>query len=123
MGTLTNSEIGSIVYNLITGIPVGISGLLPTLVNQQIYFAEQVTGYDISPSAIEEKYQPAILDLTCANVLSLMESQGLGTKSVQIGELSLTKGMVEGTSLFYKNLGMEKLNSLGTTISYYKAND
>lgn len=120
MGALTNAEIGSIVYSMIAGIPVGVSGVLTTLVNQQVYFAEQYTGNTIGTTAIAEMYQPAIIDLTASQVLSLMEAQGIGTKSVSIGELSLTKGMVDGTSAAFKTMGIEKLKAIGTKMNYYQ---
>jgi len=120
MGALSNSEIGSVVYNMVENIPVGISGIMTTIVNQQIYFAEQYTGDSISESAVDEKYQPAIISLTASNVLSLMESQGIGTKSVKIGELSITKGMQEGTSVSLRNDGMQKLDIHGKKINFYQ---
>ena len=49
-----------------------------------------------------------------------MEAQGLGTKSVKIGELSITKGMQEGTSNSFRDLGMSQLNSLGKGMSFYQ---
>ena len=120
MTTLTNIEIGSVVYAMITGIPVGISGILPTIVNQQIYFAEQFTGNSIDVSAVSEAYQPAIINLTAGNVMELMEAQGIGTKSVKIGELSISKGMQEGTSINLKLDGINKLKAIGERISYYQ---
>ncbi len=120
MATLTNAELGSVIYNLISNISTGVSGTLPFLVNQAVYTAENYTGNDIPVTAIPETYQPAIISLTIANVLSLMESQGIGTKSVQIGELSISKGMVDGTSESYKKLGFSQLNDLGMHMSYYQ---
>lgn len=122
MASLSNIEVGSIVYNLISNIPTGISGLLVNgfLTNQAVYIAENFTGNDISTSAIIDAYQPAIISLTISNVLSLMESQGIGTKSVSIGELSVTKGMVDGTSESYKKVGLNLLTDLGYHISTYQ---
>jgi hypothetical protein len=121
MASLTNIQIGSIVLSMVENVSAGISGILPTIVNQQVYFAEQFTGDSIG-TLIEDKYQPAIISLTVGNVLGLMEGQGMGTKSVKIGELSIDKGMVEGTSKYFINDGMLKLRILGEKISFYKAN-
>ena len=121
MTTLTNAEIGSVVWNLIPNITVGVSGTLAFLVNQAVYTAENFTGDAIGISTISDKYQPSIINLTISNVLSLMESQGLGTKSVSIGELSITKGMVDGTSQSYKDLAFSQLNELGHHMSYYQS--
>ena len=89
MVSLSNIELGSYIYSLVSNIPVGVSGLLVNgfLVNQAVYTAENYTGNDINVSSIGEPYQPAIISLTLSNIISLMESQGIGTKSVSIGEL------------------------------------
>ena len=120
MVSITNAEVGSIVYNLIDNIPTGISGTLSMLATQAINSANNFTGESVSPSAITDAFQPAIIHLTIANTLKLMESQGLGTKSVKIGELSITKGMKEGTSSDFENLGYRELNQIGQHISYYQ---
>lgn len=123
MTTYTSAEIGSIVYNLISNVPVGISGLLVNgfITNNQVYFAEQLTGNTIGTTSISEVYQPGITNLTIANVLGLMESQGIGTKSVSIGELSITKGMVDGTSTSFYNDGINRLKAIGERMSFYQS--
>lgn len=120
MTTLTDIQIGSIVSGMVDNIPAGISGLLTTIVDQQIYFAEQFTGDSIGTTAVVTTYQPAIISLSTANVLELMEAQGLGTKSVSIGELKISKGMVEGTSKSLKQDGLSKLKEIGQHMSYYQ---
>ena len=120
MATLTNIELGSIVYNLIENIPTGISGTLPFLVNQAVYQAENYTGNDIPVDSIADSYQPVVINLSISQVLSQMEAQGLGTKSVKIGELSITKGLQEGTSASFKQLALTQLNDLGHKTSYYQ---
>jgi len=120
MTTLTDVQIGSIVSGMISNIPVGISGLLTTIVDNQVYFAQTLTGVTISVSSIPEVYQPGITSLSIANVLKLMEAQGIGTSSVKIGELSITKGMSQGTSKEWKEWGIEQLNTGGEVISYYQ---
>jgi hypothetical protein len=122
MTALTNAEIGSVVLGIIDNVPAGISGLITTLVNQQIYFAEQLTGNTIG-TTVADAYQPAIINLTIGNVLSLMEAQGMGTRSVSIGELSLTKGMQEGTSKEFRDLGIKQLQEIGQRMSYYQCWD
>ena len=120
MAALSNTEIGSIVYGMIDGISVAVSGVLTSLVNQSVYTAENYTGNDISVTSIDEKYQPAVTNLTVSNVLSTMEAQGIGTKSVSVGELKITKGMVEGASQNFSNLAFSQLNGLGHSTSYYQ---
>lgn len=121
MASLSNAEIGSVVYNLVENIPTSISGnTLVFLVNQSIYQAENYTGTNIPETAVEDKYQPAIVNLTISQVLGQMEAQGLGTKSVTIGELSVTKGMVDGSSQNFKQLAIQQLKDLGHNMSYYQ---
>jgi len=122
MGNLTNIEIGSIVYNLLSDIPVGISGLLinGTLVNQEIYFAEQVTGDSIG-TTVAEVYQPAIISLTVASVSELMESQGIGAQNISIGDISVNTGGQQGSSKSMREDGIRKLKAIGERISYYQA--
>ena len=119
MASLTNVEVGSIVYNLVSNIPTGISGTLPYLATLAVYKAQNYTGNTISDQAIGESYQPAIINLTISQVLKQMEAQGLGTQSVKIGELSITKGMKQGTSSDYEQMGVDELNNLGHKTSYY----
>ena len=120
MGALTNLEIGSIVCNLVENIPSTISGTLVNIVNNQVYFAEIITGNDISVSSIEEKYQPGIISLTISSIMGLMGAQGIGTKSVKIGELSIMKGMNESSAKEWRDIGLEQLKSIGERISSYQ---
>lgn len=121
MVSLTNIELGSVVYNLIDNIPIGISGVLPFLVNQAVYTAENYTGVDIPVDSIADTYQPAVMNLTISQILGQMEAQGIGTKDVKIGELSISKGMQQGTSKSYSMLAFKQLNDLGHQISSYQA--
>lgn len=120
MVSLTNIELGSIVYNLIDNIPTGISGTLPYLVEQEVHNAENIIGDTIGITAIGDTYQPAIISLTMGNVLGMMEAQGMGTKSVSIGELSIAKGIVEGTSKTFTSDGHSKLRALGEQTKFFQ---
>lgn len=125
MVSVTNQEVSDLVYNMITGIPVGISGVLLDLTNQSIYTAENIIEINIPILSIADAYQPGITNLTAGTVLSLMESQGIGTKSVNIdGAIQFSKGIVEGTSASLKELGLKQLNDVarivGDTIYSYQ---
>ena len=121
MGTLTNLEIGSVVLGLVEGVSASISGLLVNLVNNNVYTAESITGNNIPVTAIGEAYQAGITSMTIGNVLSLMSSQGIGTKAVKIGELSITKGMNEDSPQAWINLGLSQIKNIGERVSYYQA--
>ena len=120
MAALTDIEIGSIVLGIVENVPAGISGLMTTIVDQQIYFAEQVTGNSIGTTAVAEAYQPGIISLTIGNIMGLMSAQGVGTKSVKIGELAISKGLDESSSTSWTNLGMEQIKRIGERMSYYQ---
>ena len=120
MATLTNIEIGSVVLGIVENVPAGITGLITTVVNQQVYFAETMTGDTIGTTAIAEAYQPGIISLTVGNVLGLMSAQGLGTKSVKIGELSIAKGMNEQSASDWTNLGIKQIEALGEPVKFYQ---
>ena len=120
MASLTNLEIGSIVVTLIENVPAAISGLTATLVNNNVYFANQITNSSIGVDSIPENYQAGITSMTIGDVLGLMSAQGIGTKSVKIGELSIAKGMNESSSQSWKDLGLQQIKRIGETISSYQ---
>ena len=120
MGALTNLEIGSVVVTLVEGIPTAISGLTATLVNNNVYLANLITGNSISVDAITDEYQPGVTNMTIGDVLGLMGAQGIGTKSVKIGELAITKGMNDMSSQSWKDMGIEQLKRIGEDISWYQ---
>ena len=125
MGNLSNIQIGSIVLNMVEGIPSTISGAtLWDMVDNEVYFAEQLTGDSISTSTIANKYQPAIISLTVASVLRMMELQGADVSSIHLGDFSVSKGRGSSTETIAEKMvedGIRKLEVLGNKIGYYKA--
>ncbi len=121
MAALNNVGIGSVILNMVTNVPTNISGAaLWNMVDQNVYFAEQFTGDTIGAS-VANVYQPAVISLTVGDVVNLMEMQGLGTKTVKIGDMWVTKGISEMSSKQWKDNGMDKLRNLGENITFYKA--
>jgi len=120
MTAYSDVQIGSIVFSWIDNIPAGISGILPIIVDQQVSFSEVMTGNTIGTTSIIEQYQPAIFCLTIAAVLKAMEAQGILSKSISIGELSVTKGMSEGTSKEWREWGIDQLKNIGERVSFYQ---
>ena len=125
MGNLTNVQIGSVVLGMIEEVPSTISGaVLWNMVDNETYFAENLTGDTISVTAIGEKYQPSIISLTAASVLRMMEMQGVDVSSLRLGDFSIGKGASSSTSSAADKLredGIMKLESLGNEINFYKA--
>ncbi|MHA1868753.1 MAG: hypothetical protein ACTSXD_11975 [Candidatus Heimdallarchaeaceae archaeon] len=124
MGNLTNKEIGSVVLGMIESVPSTISGaVLWNMVDNEIYFAESLTGDSIGTS-VSKKYQPAIISLTAAAVLRMMEMQGADVSSLKLGDFSIGKGTSSSTSITSTKLkedGLRKLESLGFNMNFYKA--
>jgi len=58
--------------------------------------------------------------LTIGNVLGVMGAQGMGTNSVKIGELAISKGMNTQSSQEWKQLGLSQIKQIGEKISYYQ---
>lgn len=123
MPDLTNVEIGSVVWNMIENVPTYVSGTLLQTTNNEIYFAEQLTGNTIG-TTVAEQYQPAIISLVASAVLRMMELQGADVSSIHLGDFSISKGGGSSTSLMserFREDGIQKLDSLGFKINYYKA--
>lgn len=125
MGNLTDVQIGSIVYNMIDNIPTAISGgVIYNMVDNEVFNAENITGDSISVSSIGEIYQPAIISLTAAGVLRMMEMQGADVSSIRLGDFSIGKGASSSTSVTSEKMredGLRKLNALGQEINVSKA--
>jgi len=124
MVTLDNIGIGSIILNMIENVPSYISGTtLHNMIDNERYNAENRTCDDI-PSDIPEKYQPAIISLSAAAVVNLMEMQGTDSKSIKLGDFNITKGggsSSEVTASSLREDGLRKLDELGYCMHYYKA--
>ena len=109
------------VFNSISPMPGGISGLLVTLVDNNRFFVEQYTGDSIG-SVIAERYQSPITNLTTANVIKLMAVQDFGVQSVSVGDLSTNNSNLMVMAKEFETRGMEELKSLDIgTIKYFKA--
>ena len=114
------------VLNIVENVPSYISGapLLQIIDNERL-FIESYTGQTIGSTAIAEKFVPALVDLSCSRVLTLMEVQGTDASSISLGDLSINKGKASATMSAgeYFNLsGMEKLKRLGKISNFYKVN-
>ncbi len=125
MGNLTNIQIGSIIINQIDNFPIALSGApLWSIINNEIYHVENFTGDSISITAVGETYQPAIMSLSTAGVLYMMEIQGADVSNIRLGDFSVSKGQGSSTSITSAKLredGLRKLNALGQEVNVYKA--
>ena len=124
MGTLNNVAIGSIVLNMVENVPSTISGAtLHNIVDNERINAQNITGDTIN-SDIPEKYQPAMISLTAAGVVNLMELTGADAKNIKLGDFNISKGGQSNTAISSQKLredGITKLNNLGYVFNYSKA--
>lgn len=125
MGNLTNLEIGSVIISQIDNFPSALSGApLWSMIVNEIYHVENFTGDSIPVTAVAETYQPAIMSLSAAGVLRMMEMIGADVSSIRLGDFSVRKGASSSTSVTSEKLredGLRKLDALGQEINVSKA--
>lgn len=120
MVTLNTGSIENIVFSGISPFPAAVSGILTSIIDNNRFFMENFTGETIG-TTIAERFQPALTDLSTANVLKLMAVQDLGVQKVQIGELETdNKNLMEMAKQF-EDKGMFELKSLSKGIKFFKA--
>lgn len=121
MATINLTQVGSIVLNLVDGIPDSISGTLPFLANDAMLFCEEFTGNSIGSTAIAEKYQGAIVNFTAANVVGAMSVQG-SDKGFTLGDFKTDGGGASSASKsatdLYYDRGMIMLKRIGGVTRY-----
>jgi len=112
------------IYNRVENVSTAISGVLVSIVDDERLNVENYTGVSIGSTAIAEKYQPAILDLSLAKTLELMGIEGADVSSVSLGDFSLKQGAdsnINATAKYYRDSGMEKLKILGRKIKFTRS--
>ncbi len=124
MVNLNNVQVGSVVLNMVEDVPASISGAtLWNMVDNERIFTENYTGDNIGNS-IGDKYQPAIISLTIASVLDMMELTGADTSSLKLGDLTVSKGGQSNTNIAgskRREDGMRKLEILGQQSHFFKS--
>lgn len=106
-------------------IPARISGTnMTNTIDMARIRVQKYTGATLSLSGgVAEEYQPPILHLTCANILSSMELEGSDATEVRIGEFGLIKGKGSSTNTAsekYEALANEEMKDLGRRSNYYQ---
>ena len=126
MSSLTDIQIGSIVLGMVENVPVSLSGaVLWNMVDNEVYYAERFIGTSIGTTAIAETYQPAIISLTAAAIVRMMEMQGADVSNLRLGDFSVSKGSSSSTAITSEKLredGLRKLENLGMEVNMYKSN-
>mgnify|MGYP001592819882 CR=1 FL=1 len=126
MSTWNLGSVATQLHSLIEGIPTAISGaILLDIVDRARLYMESYTGQAIGSVGIAERFQPALIDLSAANLLATMELIGADVSSVSLGEFSESKGTQSNLSVarqFFEQRATEELNSLGRQLRWSKAN-
>lgn len=123
-----NYNVGSFIDDVhveIPDVPERISGTnMTNTITRQIYKVNNWCGSSLSTTGIEDKYQPAIFNFTCAAILASMELEGSDTNELRIGEFMTKKG--QGSNLGearkkYDEAAKQALMALGKKVNFYQA--
>ena len=109
---------------MIEDVPNDLSGIITTFVDNEVFFAEQLTGDNIGTSSIADRFQPAIISLTASAVVRMMEMTGADVSNIRLGDLNVGKGAnspASITSMKLREDGIRKLENLGFKLNFFKA--
>ena len=120
MPVVNSGSLALNIFNSIAPLSSNISGLLVTIVDQNRYFVENLTGDSIGNS-IAEQYQLPISDMATSQVLKLMAVQDTGVKTVTIGDLSTDNANLMEMAKQFEQKAMFEIKSLQKGVRYYKA--
>lgn len=122
-----NWNLGSAMTEIVTivpDVPSNVSGTnMLALIDRVRFRMERYTGDSIGSVSIAEKYQPALVDLSVAEVIGIMQLTG-ADKNISIGDFSIgTAGtnLSETREHFYSR-GMQELRELGKKMPFSKSN-
>ena len=121
MPVINSGSISLNIFNSISPLSNNLSGLISTIVDQNVFFVEQFTGDTIGTSSIAERYQLPITNLATANIIKLMAVQDGGVKSVSVGDLSTDNSNLMELAKQYQEMGNMQLKALTGRIKFYKA--
>jgi hypothetical protein len=113
------------INGLVENIPTSISGaVLLQLIDMQRVYIEQYTGLTVGSTAIEERFQLPLVNLSIAELLHAMQTQGVDGNSISLGDFSQSKGQggnLSDASNTFRERGIEQLKNLGFRFSNYQA--
>lgn len=125
---MVDFNLGSIslqILNRVENVPTTISGVtLDNIVDNQRVFVEAFTALAVGSIAIDEIFQPAIIDLAISETLQLMELQGIDASSIKLGDLSVSKGGTSAalsSALRFRESGMRKLAEISHSNRMFQA--
>lgn len=120
-------NLGSVVAEVsktIDDIPAGLSGTsMNNLIDRRLFHMNSFLGTNVSGNNIADKYKPHIVNATAAELLGAMETFGIDTSSIKLGDLSVGQGTVSSTTKarqYFEDRAMKDLKILKGR-NYYKA--
>ena len=94
------------------------------IIDRKRLYIEEYTDLVVGSTGIVERFQPALLHLSVADILRYMNTIGADIQSISLGQLSVSKGgrsnLIESADMFEK-MGREELKSIGGVKRYYKS--
>jgi len=121
MGTWTLDDIKVKVINRIDNIPDNIKEELVSIANEQRQTISDFVGTDPGSTAIPLKYQKAIMSLTIAETLGLMQLEGADVASIKLGDFTESKGSASNISNaigYFERKANNSLNNIGRKSRY-----
>lgn len=113
----------AVITSEIESVPDALSGApLNRMIDGVRLYMETYTGQSIGSTAIKEVYQPALIDLTKANVYSRISEEGSDASSIKIGDFQKDAGQgsnVDSNAKMFQQIGMDELKILGKR-RYYR---
>jgi len=123
--TWNAGSIGSLSLQMIENVPDSISGTIPSIVQAQTEKISTVVGVTVDSTGFEDKYFPAVLNYTNAEIVQLMSLQGSDASETKLGEFTVKKGKgsnLDSTAQYYEMKGDKCLDALGWGVRFKKSN-
>ena len=122
MAVAALTSIGSIATFINESMTVsdGVSGNMVEIVDQSRQHVANFTGDTIGSTAINAKYQGAIIDFAKADVIDLEHEQAGGEK-IRLSELSVEETSGDMSAKQYRLFGEMKLKAIGRKIQFAKS--
>ena len=124
-GNWNTGSVVAEVYKRMDDIPSALSGTaMNNDVGRAVTYVERYVGVSIGSTAIDLKYQSAILYKTCLEVLNSINAMGADGR-MSLGDFSVNRGSGDNISdsiQLYTNLLKGEMSVLGRKFNYYKSN-
>jgi hypothetical protein len=123
MATANLGSISTRILNQIGSVPVSISGAeMNAIVYDKVIMIEQFTGLSVGSTAIADRFQPALFNLSMAGVLRAIDSQTGNVTSYSLDSFSISRDFGQNNlTNSFEQKGMDELKRLGRQFKVYKA--